>query len=139
MNLFDYNSFLSTIGVVNSNQNNSNLYGSYEGFIRGNLFSDMYKGYKDYEPYQIPINSEKEEEMVNLNQLQFAMHELNLYLDVFPDDKDALKKFIDYRNKYVEKLNEFEKKYGPLEICDLNSNSLPFGWEDKKFPWEGVM
>ena len=139
MDLFDYDDFLSTLGISNNSQNNLNLYGSYEGFIKGNLFSDLYDGYKNYAPYHISINSEQEEAMVNLSQLQFAMHELNLYLDVFPDDSEAIKRFIKYKKSYVEMLNDYENKYGSLEVCDLNSNNLPFNWESNKFPWEGVM
>ncbi|MDD6879175.1 MAG: spore coat protein CotJB [bacterium] len=156
---FDYNDFLNSMGLnansnmnmndmnieinegfiqnMNTNQNNnSNLYGSYEGYIKGNLFRNLYNKYKNYEPDKLTPNSQKDEDLLNLNQMQFAMHEANLYLDVYPNDSNMMKDFVRYRNEYNRLLNDYEKKYGALNINDSYLNSVPYGWEEQPFPWE---
>ena len=101
MNNFDYQSFLNGTnnfnGMLpqdnsyNNNQSiNSNLYGPYEGFIKGNLFNNLYDPYKNYTPTRLVPKSEQEEALLNIDQVQFAMHELNLYLDNYPNDIGVL-------------------------------------------------
>ena len=145
-NDFDYNQFLEVIGLNTSNigmnstadmNNNNQLYGSYEGYIKGNLFKNLYSEYKNYKPMRFPVNSEEMELLLNLNQLHFAMHEINLYLDVFPNDINAMREFDMYRDKYNRSLNEYESKYGPLNVFDERLNNVPFAWENESFPWEG--
>ena len=155
-NEFDYGEFLEALGIdmpnigvttsdLNensmandiSNSNNNQLFGSYEGYIKGNLFKNLYDEYKNYKPIRLPVNSEKMESLLNLNQMHFVMHEMNLYLDVFPNDVNAMRNFAKYRSGYNKLLNEYESKYGPLNVCDENLNNVPFGWENDKFPWEG--
>ena len=133
-NGFSYDEFLNTLGI--SSDNNS-LFGSYDGFVRGNLFKDLYNEYKNYKPRKLSINSEKDEMLINLDQMGIALHELNLYLDVFPNDKDMLKKFSNYRETYNNLLEQYESKYGPICITDNNLDNIPFEWVDTIFPWEG--
>lgn len=148
-NEFDYNEFLDALGIdmsnINSNEKNKSydmkdnqLFGSYEGYVKGNLFKNLYNEYKNYKPARLPVNSEKMEGLLNLNQMHFAMHEINLYLDVFPNDVSAMREFGKYRDEYNRLLEDYEKKYGPLNICDANLNNVPFAWENDSFPWEGV-
>lgn len=156
---FNYNDFLNSMGLnnmdtnmnmndmnidmnVSMNQNmnmnnNQNLYGSYEGYVKGNMFKNLYEQYKDYKPSKLTPNSQEAEDLLNLNQMHFAMHEANLYLDVYPNDSNMMMEFIKYRDEYNRLLKEFERKYGPLNICDEYINNTPFSWEEEKFPWEG--
>ena len=139
LNKFDYSDFLESIGIneISNATSNDQLFGSYEGYIKGNLFKDLYDEYKNYSAIRLPVNSEKMELLLNLNQMQFGMHEMNLYLDVFPNDVKAIKEFNKFRDEYARLLKEYERKYVPLNICDENLNSIPFAWEDSSFPWEG--
>ena len=131
MNNYNYNNNFYN----NSNSNNYMLFGAYEGYLKGNLFKNLYEEYKNYKPATLRPNSEKEQDLFNLNQLAFAMHDLNLYLDVYPNDKNILNMFIEYKEMYNSILNEFEKKYGPININGVDE-SIPFSWENTKFPWE---
>ena len=117
------------------NTTNNNLYGPYEGFIKGNLFKNLYQQYKNYQPMTLVPKSEQEEELLNLNQIQFAMHELNLYLDVFPNDQEMLKKFTMYRNNYNKLLEDYEQKYGSININSNVLNNIPFEWSTTPWPW----
>ena len=52
----------------------------YEGFIRGNLFDHLYRQYQNYRPTKLVPNNEQAELLLNVDQLSFAAHEINLYL-----------------------------------------------------------
>ena len=73
--------------------------------------------------------------LFNLDQISFAMHELNLYLDVYPDNASALNTFNNYKNIYDDLLKSYEDKFGPIEISGVNNQS-PFTWVNQSFPWE---
>ncbi len=130
MNNYDYfnNTYLNTF-------NNNDLYGSYEGYLKGNLFKNLYKSYKNYKVANVNIKNEKDELLFNLDQIQFAMHELNLLLDINPNNKEALNLFNNYKNTYTNLLGEYQSKYGPINVVG-SDNSTPFNWVSEKFPWE---
>lgn len=119
----------------NNNMNNQNLAEPYEGFIRGNLYNNLYEQYKNYRPARLVPNNEQAEMLLNVNQLTFAAHELNLYLDVYPNDTNMIKLFNQYRQMANEAIKKYEGKYGPLTI-DTLSNPNTFSWETYSWPWE---
>lgn len=124
---------------TNNNLNNGSnmmLYGPYEGYVKGNLFRNLYDQYKSYRPMSLAPSSEREEALLNLNQIQFAMHELNLYLDVYPNDANIMRQFVAYRNTYNDLLNQYENRYGALNVNSISLNSVPFGWVNQTWPWE---
>ena len=155
-NQMDYNKFLNYLGLnddfvnmeVNMNNGmtnnindyimngNVNLFGSYEGYTKGNMFKEKYIPYKNYMPQKLNLNSEKEEAMFNLGQAHFAMHEANLYLDVFPNDKQMMSEYVKFRDSYNELLNNYQEKYGALNINSRYLNNTPFGWEEETWPWD---
>ena len=143
MNNFNLDDYLNTMlfnkNIPNDNtmNNNNSLYGPYEGFINGNLFSDLYSPYKNYMPNKLIPNSEYEEDLLNLNQMQFACHELNLLLDNYPNDQNILNLFNKYRLNFYNLLQSFEDKYGPITILSDNFNNIPWAWDDEPWPWEG--
>ena len=121
---------------IPTNQNNTDsLFGSYEGYLKGNLFKNLYNEYKNYKPSIIKINSDKEELLFNLNQICFAMHELNLYLDVYPNNKQILDLYSNYQSTYNDLLNTYQEKYVPINTNSIK-NSVPFSWVNTNFPWE---
>lgn len=124
--------------INNQNSSVNKLYGSYEGFIRGNMFKDKYDQYKNYMPQKLIPKNPQEQDLLNLNQVQFAMHEANLYLDVFPEDTKMMREFIKYRNQYNRLLNEYELKYGALNINSNVLNKTPFGWEINTWDRRGL-
>lgn len=111
-----------------------NLFSSYEGFIRGNMFPDLYNKYNQMEPYKISSSNEQEKMLTNIDAYCFAAHDLNLYLDTHPEDKNM----IDLYNKYIDEtnqlINQYENMFGPLFV---NSNqTTPWSWNKKPWPWE---
>ncbi len=139
-NYFDpFNNYLMSQENMNNNSsnsnNNNNLFGPYEGYLKGNMFRNLYDPYKNYKPANINITNSQEEALFNLNQIQFAMHDLNLYLDVYPNDKDIINRFTYYKNTYNTLLKQYQDQYGPLNINSVKDNA-PFEWVKDNFPWE---
>ena len=59
-----------------------------EAFSRGNLYDYYFWPYKYVA--SIKPNNERDALMTNIQIYSFAAHELNLYLDIYPNDKQAL-------------------------------------------------
>ena len=49
-NFNNENNFGLNNNMINTNIANNILYGPYEGFIKGNLFKNLYQQYKNYQP-----------------------------------------------------------------------------------------
>ena len=130
-----YPNMMSSNNTTNTTNNNSNLVSVSEGFLRGNMFQDEYKPYKNYTYKKILPKTKKEELLLEIMELSFAINDLNLYLDLNPGDREMLEKF----NKLVEiscqKEMEYVKNYGALEVIDSDSNSN-FEWIKNPWPWE---
>ena len=129
--------------ISNSNSNNfnnfnldSDLYGPYEGYLKGNLFKNLYDSYKNLKPNKLNIKSEQDELLLNVNELSFARHEMNLLLDNKPNDKNALNKFNRFREMENKARNNYDRRYGPLDITSNDMENIPFAWENTKWPWE---
>lgn len=105
-----------------------------EGFLRGNMFKDEYIPYRNLSYEEIKVKSDRDAKLLNVMQYEFAINDLNLYLDVHPNDKYALNEF----NRLVEEVEkvkeEYVKLYGPLEVCDNIFDK--FKWIDNPWPFE---
>lgn len=106
------------------------------GFDNGNLFSNLYNQYKDFKPASVTADNEREAMMRELSRMAFAAHELNLYLDLHPDDTSMIALFNDYREKAVHLMKEYDRRFGPLSISSNNLNQTPFMWQKDAWPWE---
>ena len=75
-------------------------------------------------------------ELKRIQQLSFALVELNLYLDTHPDCKNAL----DLYNKYSAELKtlreEYTRKHGPLMNFGTCPAETGFSWVNSPWPWE---
>jgi len=111
----------------------NNLLEPKEGLILGNMFFDMYEPYKNYKPRELVATTEKEKLMLKIRELSHAVGDLNLYLDLCPDDRDVYELFKKYCLMYQDCLNEYEAKYQVLELFhDIYGK---YTWY-KGFPWE---
>ena len=62
----------------------------------------------------------------------FAALELHLFLDSHPNDKAALKMFNEYQMKYDALVEEYERRYGPINMGSAQKYQT---WEWIKDPW----
>lgn len=120
----------------NSSMNNNSLFTPDEGYINGNLFSNLYSQYKNYRPVQLSAKNEREKMLLDIQKLAFAAHDINLYLDLNPNDESMLTLFNDYRSQVDQLMRQYEDKYGALSISSNSLDKSPFGWIDSPWPWE---
>jgi len=105
------------------------------GFLKGTIFTNLYEGYKDYKISNLEVNNKKDELLTKIMMLSFALNDLNLYLDLHPQDK----KYLNHFNNLEKMLNELERMYidtyGPLEKDDKEYTNK-FNWIDNPWPWD---
>lgn len=121
--------------MLNNNSYNNEILEPYNGFVRGNMFGNLYQGYKNYRPQNINPQNEREALLNQWQQYNFATVDLNLYLDTHPNDTNALKLFNNYNNILKQITKKYEDTYGPLKLEDANSNNS-FNWVKGPWPWE---
>ena len=124
--------------MLNQNSYNYNqILDPKEGFIKGNLFNNLYDRYKNYTPKNINPQNEREALLNQWQQYNFATIDLKLYLDTHPNDTNTLKLYNKYNNILKEITEKYEKQYGPLTSNGVNSNSNTWTWIKSPWPWEG--
>lgn len=79
----------------------------------------------------------KENLIKKIHALDFAIHELVLYLDTHPISEKAMKLLKEYREKRKECITIYEEKYGPYIVtpADVPISSC-WQWLESPWPWE---
>lgn len=127
------NDFNIDIDNINFNRGYE-LYSKVEGFNKGNMFKNLYIPYKDY-IYKIKVNNKRDEMLYEIQMYMFAMKDINLYLDLHPDDTNLIKKYYEYRKKYDELKRKYESEYSPLCLNDVENNTK-WTWINNPWPWD---
>ncbi len=78
--------------------------------------------------------NEKNQLLSVIKKYDFALKELNLYLDTHPQCRRALSLFNQYKAKRERAVNEYTSKYGAITVLQ---NDERWSWTDDPFPWEG--
>ncbi len=112
----------------------TNILEPMEGFLRGNMFRNEYKPYKNLTYYKLNPKNEKEKMLYKIMALSFAINDLNLYLDLHPDNKEAFDLFKKYIQDKKVLVKEYTKNYGPLTL-DKTVGSK-YNWIDSPWPWD---
>ena len=82
---------------------------------------------------ECPRDCAREEMMMKIRELDFAIIELELYLDTHPDDRRALCLHNTYARESKELKDKYQKVYGPLTM-DYPCNK--WRWLEEPWPWE---
>ena len=135
LNSFMNNDFDNVYKKDNSNVDNV-LYDPYEGLIRGNLFKNLYVPYISKEPYEIKPMNRQAEMLTKIDGLKFAMIDLNLYLDINPNETKYIDLFNKYREQHDSLLKNYESMYGPITINSDSLNTTPWSWDNMPWPWD---
>ena len=120
-----------------SSQEEKRIYNPYQGFIRGNFFPDLYNYYKNDKPYNINPANEQAELLTNIDSYSFALNDLNLYLDIHPEDQNMIELYNQYVSQYKNLVNDYSRKYGSLEAFSINHDKNKWDWVDEPWPWQG--
>lgn len=71
-----------------------------------------------------------------LQEVDFVLVELNLYLDTHPHDRDALHQYNQLTGQRWQLAQEFEKRYGPLMHFGHSYSAYPWQWIEPPWPWQ---
>lgn len=109
-----------------------------EGWMRGNLFANLYDQYKNYKPMELDPKGERETLLYQVMQYKFALIELNLYLDTHPMDTEALNLYNKYLEIEKQMCKKYESMYAPLSLDSEDLENNNWKWIKSPWPWEGV-
>jgi spore coat protein JB len=74
--------------------------------------------------------------MEQLQQIDFVLVELTLYLDTHPDDLEAINQFNHYVKEKKKLKKAVENIYGPLQQYGNSYSGYPWNWNDSPWPWQ---
>lgn len=107
-----------------------------EGWLKGNLFANLYDPYKNYKPANLDAKNEKEALLYQVMQYKFALIELNLYLDTNPNDTEMIKLYNKYLDMEKKMCDKYESMYGPLTLGSDYLDKNSWVWKNSPWPWE---
>lgn len=74
--------------------------------------------------------------LLELQQIEFALVELSLYLDTHPNDLQALQQFNQLAQQRMQSAHQFEMHYGPLMQFGHSYSKYPWQWVESPWPWQ---
>lgn len=77
----------------------------------------------------------RQELMRKVQEADFVLYDVNLFLDTHPDHQGALEFFSQYQRIYTEAAAAFEAQYGPL-TADSSDTAQGWTWVQGPWPWE---
>ena len=79
--------------------------------------------------------NERNELLMKIQKYDFALKELNLYLDTHPQCRRALALFNKYKKLKMDAEKEFNERFGPITPIQNNSTEN-WHWVSDPWPWE---
>lgn len=111
----------------------NNMFNENDSLIKGTIFANEYKPYKNYKESNINVSNDKENLLLNIYRYDFMINDLNLFLDLHPDDTNVYNLFKEYSKRLKYYVELYESRYGSINLIDDNYNSylwykdMPFG------------
>jgi len=114
-------------------EDSNDLFSIEDGLNYGNMFKNEYIGYKNYKVAKLVPTNNKGKLLLKIYQLDFALNDLSLYLDLHPDNRRIYELFREYSTKEKMLIQEYEEMYGPMELEDSNYDN--YMWYMGAWPW----
>lgn len=111
--------------------NDPKRYEAKEALATGTLFPGLNLPFK--EAFQARMPSARAE-LVELMALDFATHELGLYLTTHQNDQEALELYWTYVRMAKEGRETYQKQFGPILQTDITEGS--YEWLQDPWPWD---
>ena len=131
------NNFTFDINNININnfrkKEKPELFGTSEGQNKGTIFKNEYDPYKNY-IYRVVVKGEKDKLLLKIQELTFKTIDLNIYLDINPDDMEIYNEFKNTIAELKRQKELYEKNYGPLCMTDTLFYD-DYKWSMDPWPW----
>ena len=85
----------------------------------------------------VGMNSERITELRRIQQLNFTMIDLGLYLNTHKDCEEALILYGKVQLMHAAAKAKYEECYGPLTIEGVDTEKDGWSWINGPWPWEG--
>ena len=95
-----------------NNSKNLKYYVAIDGLSKGNMDATLYDPFGNYVPRKLDENNP----LNLLRAYQFALIDLQLYLDTHPNDVVTKELFDKYLDEYNQAKKLYEEKWGPLTL-----------------------
>ena len=116
--------------------NQSKFVGPEEGFLRGNMERGTYVPYKNMTFIRPTLSDERQRALYQIQEIAFAAHDANLYLDTHPEDTNMIRLYNEYLKEEKRLNDEYERKYEPIDLSDPEGlNMTPWAWIKEPWPW----
>ena len=119
-------------GLVAPQTDDSPRYKTDKALARGTLFPGL-----DLPLANIANSSAPDIPAAELMAIQFAAHDLSLYLDTHREDSEAFETYKELLGLYKEGARRYAQMYGPLTKTDL-TGAEGYVWLDGPWPWENT-
>ncbi|MFD1957547.1 spore coat protein CotJB [Paenibacillus thailandensis] len=90
--------------------------------------------YPDHE-HKVVLDEQYYAKLLELQQVDFALVELTLYLDTHPQDLKALQQYNYLAQQRQTIAHQFELQYGPL-LQFRSFSRYPWQWSEAPWPWQ---
>ena len=80
--------------------------------------------------------NKRSEMLKKVQQLNFVMIDVGLYLNNQPDCPAALALFSKYQELHRQAKMKYEEAFGPLAYSGINAEKDGWSWIQKPWPWE---
>ncbi len=118
------------VGAVPEQQSAQPRYKTEKALVRGTLFPGL-----DLPLGNIVNNSAADVPTAELMAIDFAAHDLSLYLDTHPEDREAFETYKDLLTLAREGMERYSRLYGPVcktQLADMDG----YTWLKGPWPWE---
>lgn len=121
---------------MNQQTFNNQLTNLETGFVRGNVFDKLYDPWGQGVNYLTAPTTQRAADLRKIQELGFAMTDLNLYLDTNPTDQQMIQTYNNLGMQLDKTVNAYEQKYGPLTLTSPVLQKYPWAWISGPWPWE---
>lgn len=104
-----------------------------EGLEKGTIYKDLYRPYNDRGCCQ---SMDRDRMLYEIMALDFALIDLNLYLDTHPTDADAIDLFNNVAKKRKVMVDSYQAMYGPLTASGYTNSEDMWDWIEEPWPWD---
>lgn len=128
--------YLNLIELYRKANNNTTqslkYYVAADGLSKGNMDATIYDQFENYVPRKLDTNNPK----IMLMAYNFALIDLQLYLDVHPEDVVSKELFDKYLEEYIKTKRQYESISGPITLDSSFNLGNAWKWQ-KNWPFAG--